>query len=131
MPRPPVPVLAALLALGLLALARDPAALAGEEASVTEVECGILLPGILPEGRVLSTTGLLTVEPSGRATLVCHGRLDPALAPNEAVVLTDVPCALGDGGTVGESRTVVRPNGGVTLTCHNNPGSEPLPPGED
>ena len=116
MPRPPVPVLAAL---------------AGEQASDGEVECGILLPGILPEDRVLPATGLLTVEPSGTATLVCQGRLDPALAPAEAVVLRDGPCALGDGGTVGESRTVVRPSGGVTLTCHNNPGSAPLPPGED
>ena len=130
MPRTLVPVLAALLALGC-APAAPRVALASDEAVVTEVECGILLPGILPEGRVLATTGLLTVEPSGTATLVCHGRLDPALVPAEAVVITDVPCALGDGGTVGESRTVVRPNGGVTLTCHNNPGSEPLPPGED
>ena len=125
-----VAILAAGLAL-VLALAMGPAALAGKEAQVSEVECGILLPGILPEGKVLSTTGRLTVEPSGTATLVCHAQLDPALAPVEAVVLTDVDCALGEGGQVAESRIVVRPDGGVTLTCHNNPGSEPFIPGED
>jgi len=125
-----VAVLTAGLAL-VLALALGPAALAEKEARVSEVECGILLPGILPEGKVLSTTGRLTVEPSGTATLVCHGQLDPALAPAEAVVLTDVDCALGEGGQVAESRIVVRPDGGVTLTCHNNPGSEPFIPGED
>jgi hypothetical protein len=100
-------------------------------ASVTEVECGILLPGILPEGQVIATTGRLIVTPSGTATLVCHGRLDRALAPAKTIIFTDIPCALGEGGTVGESRPVVRPNRRVTLTCHNNPGSEPLPPGED
>ena len=115
----------------ILALALGPAALAGKEARVSDVECGILLPGILPEGKVLSTTGLLTIEPSGTATLVCHAHLDPALAPTEAVVIRDVDCALGEGGQVAESRIVVRPNGGVTLTCHNNPGSEPLLPGEN
>src|SRR5215213_6840089 len=79
-----VAVLTAGLAL-VLALALGPAALAEKEARVSEVECGILLPGILPEGKVLSTTGLLTIEPSGTATLVCHAQLDPALAPVEAV----------------------------------------------
>ena len=123
-----VAVLTAGLAL-VLALALAPAALANKEGRVSDVECGILLPGILPEGKVLSTTGRLTVEPSGTATLVCHAQLGPALAPAEAVVLTDVDCALGEGGQVAESRIVVRPNGGVTLTCHNNPGSEPFDPG--
>jgi hypothetical protein len=124
----------AILATGLalvLALALGPAALAGKEAQVSEVECGILLPGILPEGKVLSTTGLLTIEPSGTANLVCHAHLDTTLAPAKAVVLSDVDCALGEGGQVAESRIVVRPDGGVTLTCHNNPGSEPFIPGED
>jgi hypothetical protein len=125
-----VAVLSAGLAL-LLALALGPAALAEKETRVSDVECGILLPGILPEGKVLSTTGLLTIESSGTATLVCHAQLDPALAPAEAVVLRDVDCAIGEGGQVAESRIVVRPNGGVTLTCHNNPGSEPFLPGED
>jgi hypothetical protein len=135
MPVPPplVAVLAAGLAL-VLALASGPAALAGKGARVSEVECGILLPGILPEGQVLSTTGRLTVESSGTATLVCHAQLkgeQAALAPAKTVTLTDVDCALGEGGQVAESRTVVRPNGGVTLTCHNNPGSEPFVPGDD
>jgi hypothetical protein len=125
-----VAVLTAGLAL-VPALALGPAALAEKEARVSDVECGILLPGILPEGKVLSTTGLLTIESSGAATLVCHAQLDPALAPAEAVVLREVDCALGEGGQVAESRIVVRPNGGVTLTCHNNPGSEPFLPGED
>ena len=134
-PRPPVAVLGAVLALGL-ALAPGSVALGERGAGVTrEVDnCGILLPGILPEGQVVSppVTGLLTIEPSGTATLVCQGQLDPALAPTETVILTDVDCALGEGGQVAESRTVVRPNGGVTLTCHNNPGSEPfIPGGED
>ncbi len=120
-PRP----LVAILAAGP-ALARAPAALAGKEARVSDVECGIL-----PEGKVLSTTGLLTIEPSASATLVCHAHLDPALAPAEAVVLTDVDCALGEGGQVAESRIAVRPDGGVALTCHNNPGNEPFLPGEE
>jgi hypothetical protein len=128
-PRPSVTVVAGLALV--LTLALGPAALAGKEARASDVECGILLPGILPEGTVLSTTGRLTVEPSGTATLVCHAQLDPALTPAEAVVLTDVDCALGEGGQVAESRIVVRPGGGVTLTCHNNPGSEPFIPGED
>jgi len=130
-PRPSVAVLGAVLALGLV-LAPGPVALAGREAIVShEVDCGILLPGILPEGQVVPppVTGLLTIEPSGTATLVCHGQLDPALAPTEAVILTDVDCALGEAGQVAESRTVVRPNGGVTLPCHFNPGSEPFDPG--
>ncbi len=61
------------------------------------VECGIL-----PEGKVLSTTGLLTIEPSASATLVCHAHLGPALAPAEAVVLTDLDCALGEGRRVAD-----------------------------
>jgi hypothetical protein len=129
--RPPIAILAAVLAFGL-AVAPGPAAVAGKEASVSEVDdCGILLPGILPEGKALVTTGRLTIEPSGTATLVCHAQLDPTLAPDEAVIFTDVDCALGAGGQVAESRIVVRPNGSVTLTCHNNPGSEPFVPGED
>ena len=134
MTRPPVAVVAAVLAFGL-AFAPGSVALGERRASVTrEVDCGILLPGILPEGETVKTTGLLTIEPSGTATLVCHGQLNGAqiaLAPTEAVVLTDVDCALGNAGQVAESRTVVRPNGGVTLTCHFNPGSEPFIPGED
>jgi hypothetical protein len=130
MSRRPIVVLAAILALGL-AVASVPAAFAAPEADVSDVECGILLPGILPEGQVLSTTGRLTVEPSGTATLVCHAQLDPALAPAKTVILTDVDCALGEGGQVAESRIVVRPTGDVTLTCHNNPGSEPFIPGEE
>ena len=80
---------------------------------------------------------MLTIsnEPARTATLVCHGQLtgaQAALAPTEAVILTDVDCALGTAGQVAESRTVVRPNGSVTLTCHFNPGSEPfIPGGED
>jgi hypothetical protein len=74
-------------------------------------------------------TGLLIIEPSETATLVCHGQLDPALAPAETVILTDVDCAVGEAGQVAESRIVVRPNGGATLTCHTNPGSEPFIPG--
>jgi hypothetical protein len=54
-----------------------------------------------------------------------------ALAPTEAVILTDVDCAVGNAGQVAKSLTLVRPNGGVTLTCHFNPGSEPFIPGED
>jgi hypothetical protein len=124
------PSAAVLVVLALvLALALRPAALAGQGASTEEVSCGILLPGILPEGQVVSTTGHLTITPSGTATLVCRGKIDPALAPNKTLRLTDIPCALGEGGQVGESHVVVRPNGGVTLTCHNNPGSEPFDPG--
>jgi hypothetical protein len=130
MPRPPVAVLGAVL---VLALAPGSASAAGPGANVSrEVDnCGILLPGILPEGQVVPppVTGLLTIEPSGKATLVCQGQLDPALAPAEAVILTDVDCALGEAGQVAESRIVVRPDGGVTLTCHLNPGSEPFVPG--
>jgi len=128
--QPPIAVLAAVLAFGLL-VAPGPATLAGKEARVSEVECGILLPGILPEGKALVTTGRLTIEPSGTATLVCHAQLAPTLAPDEAVIFTDVDCALGEGGQVAESRIVVRPGGSVALTCHNNPGSEPFVPGED
>ncbi len=96
-------------------------------ASVTEVDCGILLPGILPEGQVVSTKGKLVITPSGNATLTCRGKLDPALAPRQAVIIKDQPCALGEGGQVGESLTRVSPNGNVLLVCHNNPGSEPFP----
>ena len=105
---------------------------AAEGTTVSEVECGILLPGILPDGRVVSTTGLLVITAGGTATLTCRGTLDPALAPEQTVVITDVPCALGEGGTVGESHAQVTPSGEVLLVCHNNPGSAPLPPsGED
>lgn len=105
---------------------------AAEGTTVNEVECGILLPGILPDGRVVSTTGWLVITAGGTATLTCRGTLDPALAPEQTVVITDVPCALGEGGTVGESHAQVTPSGEVLLVCHNNPGSAPLPPsGED
>ena len=122
------PVLIAFLALGG-GLASGPVALAGQGASTEEVESGILLPGILPEGQVVSTTGHLTITPSGNATLVCHGQIDPALAPKKTLRVTDIDCALGAGGQVGESHVVLRPNGGVTMTCHNNPGSAPFDPG--
>jgi hypothetical protein len=101
---------------------------AASATTVSEVECGILLPGILPEGQVLSTTGQLVITAAGTATLTCRGRLDPALAPDSTLIITDIPCALGDGGTVGESHTQVSPSGQVLLVCQNNPGSEPLPP---
>jgi hypothetical protein len=96
-------------------------------ASVSEVECGILLPGILPEGQVISTKGMLVITSSGDATLTCRGNLDPAAAPAHTVIITDQPCALGEGGQVGESHTQVSPNGNVLLVCQNNPGSEPFP----
>jgi hypothetical protein len=83
----------------------------------------------LPEGQLLSTTGDLTITPSGTATRVCRGKIDPALAPHKTLRLTDIPCPLGESGQAGESHVVVRPNGGVTLTCHNNPGNEPFDPG--
>ncbi len=101
---------------------------AARAAPVSEVECGILLPGILPDGQVISTTGKLVITPSGTATLTCRGTLDPSLAPDRTVLITNVPCALGEGGTVGESHTQVTPSGEVLLVCHNNPGTEPLPP---
>jgi hypothetical protein len=101
---------------------------AGAGTTVSEVECGILLPGILPEGQVLSTTGRLVITAAGTATLTCRGQLDPALAPDSTLIITDIPCALGEGGTVGESHTQVTPSGQVLLVCQNNPGSEPLPP---
>jgi hypothetical protein len=120
---------AALLLLGALLLAGTGAhTQAAASTTVSEVECGILLPGILPEGQVLSTTGLLTITAAGTATLVCRGNLDPALAPDSTLIITDTPCALGDGGTVGESHTQVSPSGQVLLVCQNNPGTEPLPP---
>jgi hypothetical protein len=103
---------------------------AADPTTITEEDCGILLPGILPDGQVLSTTGSLIITAGGTATLICQGQLDPALAPAEAVIITNVACALGDGGTVGESQTRVSPSGAVLLVGHNNPGSEPLPPPE-
>jgi hypothetical protein len=123
-----VPVLVAFLALGG-SLAWGPAARADDGARVTSVECGILLPGILPEGQVLSTTGRLVLSPSGTATLVCRGQLDPGSAPAAAVVIDDLDCALGEGGQVAESQIRVAPSGEVLLVCHNNPGSEPFDPG--
>ncbi len=96
--------------------------------TVEDVDCGILLPGILPEGQVLSTTGRLVITPGGTATLTCRGQLDPGLAPTKAVVITDIDCALGEGGQVAESHVRVSPSGQVLLVCHNNPGSEPFIP---
>jgi hypothetical protein len=116
-----------LLALLLVTGASAPTR-AATGTTVSYVECGILLPGILPEGQVLSTTGRLVITAAGTATLTCRGQLDPALAPDHTLVITDVPCALGEGGPVGESHTQVSPSGQVLLVCHNNPGSEPLPP---
>jgi hypothetical protein len=116
--------------LSFVAIARP--ADADNGSSVSDVSCGILLPGILPEGQVISTIGTLVISSSGTATLTCLGQLDPALAPAQAVIITDIPCALGEGGQVGESHTQVSPNGNVLLVCHNNPGSEPFPtPGPD
>jgi hypothetical protein len=97
------------------------------DTSVSEVDCGILLPGILPEGQVLSTKGKLVISSSGTATLTCRGQLDPALAPANTIIITDIDCALGEGGQVGASHTQVSPNGNVLLVCQNNPGSEPFP----
>ena len=97
--------------------------------SELKVDCGILLPGVLPKGQVLLTVGELVITPSGTATLVCRGQLDPSLAPSAAVVITSIDCSLGAGGQVGESQTLVSPSGAVLLVCHNNPGSEPFAPG--
>ena len=112
----------------LLVGAPSTLAQAKEPATVTTTECGILLPGILPEGQVLPTTGTLIVTPGGTATLICTGYID--YHPASTLIFTDIDCALGDGGQVAESRTVVRPSGRVSLTCHNNPGAEPFVPGE-
>ncbi|MFL5761373.1 MAG: hypothetical protein ACJ789_16755 [Thermomicrobiales bacterium] len=133
-PRPAIWQFAAafvvLSVVAVVVLARP--ATADDVATVSAVDCGILLPGILPEGQVVSTTGTLVITPSGDATLTCRGKLDSALALQHAVILTDVPCALGAGGQVGESFVRVTPSGEVLLICHNNPGSEPFPtPGPD
>jgi hypothetical protein len=103
--------------------------IAAEPASVTEIECGIILPGILPEGQVLSTTGQLTITPGGTATLFCAGQL--AEPTGAFAMFTDIDCALGNGGQVAESLVIVRPSGLVTLVCQNNPGSEPFIPDPD
>ena len=106
--------------------ARDPATV------ITTSDCGILLPGILPEGQALITTGTIFVTPGGTATMTCTGQLaDPALFPASTVIFTDIDCSLGEGGQVAESLTIVRPTGMVTLTCQNNPGSEPFIPDDD
>ena len=124
--------LAALFALLGIVLTLSRSASAGNEASVTHVDCGILLPGILPDGQVISTIGNLVISTGGTATLTCRGELDPSLAPDHTVVITDVSCALGEGGQVGESHTQVSPSGQVLLVCQKNPGSEPFPtPGPD
>ena len=126
-----IPLVAALLVLGV-GVSRGPGARADGRTATTEVECGILLPGILPAGQVLATTGFLVVTAAGTATLTCRGRLEPGLAPARAALITDVPCALGEGGQVGESLARVSPSGEVLLVCQNNPGSEPFPtPGPD
>lgn len=127
MVRPLVFLLAALLALGNGMILDTASAARG--ADISEVECGILIPGILPEGQVLPTIGRLVITPAGTATLVCRGQLDPALAPARTLRITDIDCALGEGGQVAESQLVVRPTGSVLLVCHNNPGSEPFVPG--
>ena len=125
-----IAAVALLAVLSLVAIARPAGADGGT--SVSNVDCGILLPGILPEGQVISTIGTLVISTSGTATLTCLGQLDPALAPPQAVIITDIPCALGEGGQVGESHARVSPSGNVLLVCHNNPGSEPFPtPGPD
>jgi hypothetical protein len=125
-------LIAALLiaALALPALAVQTAR-AADDTTVTEVECGILLPGIPPDGQALLTTGTLVVTAAGTATLTCRGQLDPKLVPSKTIILTDVDCALGEGGQVAESHIRVSPSGSVLLVCQNNPGSEPFVPGED
>ena len=118
----------------LLAVATGDGNVAAREPArvITTSDCGILLPGILPEGQALITTGTIIVTPGGTATMTCTGQLaDPALFPASTVIFTDIDCALGEGGQVAESLTIVRPTGMVTLTCQNNPGSEPFIPGED
>jgi hypothetical protein len=120
-----IAAVALLVVLSFVAIARP--ANADNGSSVSDVSCGILLPGILPEGQVISTIGTLVISSSGTATLTCLGQLDPALAPAQAVIITDIPCALGEGGQVGESHVRVSPSGEVLLVCHNNPGSEPFP----
>ena len=124
-------LLAAGTALALLLGGAGGRAAAADSARVTEVECGILLPDLLPEGQVISTIGQLVITSGGTATLTCRGEVSPDLAPEETVIITDTDCALGEGGQVGESHTMVTPDGGVLLVCHNNPGSEPFDPGED
>ena len=117
------------LALSILTLwgallGSSPAAAAGTV--ISEVECGIILPGILADGQVLSTIGVLSLSPNGIATMTCEGFL--AEPTGQLTVFTDIDCSLGDGGQVAESLTIVRPTGKVTLTCHNNPGTEPFVP---
>jgi hypothetical protein len=127
-----VVILVSIVAVSVIVLTLSRSASAGGEATVSDVDCGILLPGILPEGQVISTIGTLVITPAGTATLTCRGELDPSLAPDHSVVITDVTCALGEGGQVGESHIQVSPRGQVLLVCHNNPGSEPFPtPGPD
>jgi hypothetical protein len=120
-----IAAVALLAVLSLVTVARPAGADSGT--SVSNVDCGILLPGILPEGQVISTIGTLVISSSGTATLTGLGQLDPALAPPQAVIITDISCALGEGGQVGESHVRVSPSGEVLLVCHNNPGSEPFP----
>jgi hypothetical protein len=121
-----VALLAPLAAVVTLGLAGGGAAEANG-ASVTTVECGILLPGILPEGQVVPAAGQLTVTRDGNATLVCHGQ--SPVKPAKTTVFTDIPCALGHAGQVGSSQTVVTTSGHATLVCHLNPSNPPPPPG--
>jgi len=121
-----LPVAFVVLLAAILAAAPAPGVRAHEPATVTTItDCGILLP----EVQLLNLPGTLVVTPGGTATLTCTGQLEGYSAP-ATVIITDVDCALGEGGQVAESRIVVRPTGQVTLICHNNPGSEPFVPGE-
>jgi hypothetical protein len=107
------------------AAAREPARV------ITTIDCGILLPGILPDGHVLKTSGTIVITAGGTATMTCTGHLtDSALFPASTVIFTDIDCALGEGGQVAESLVIVRPTGRVTLSCQNNPGSDPFIPDE-
>ena len=116
----------ALLLAATLAPALAPGVRAHEPAVVTTItDCGILLP----EVQLLNLPGTLVVTPGGTATLTCTGQL-VGYSAAATVIITDVDCALGDGGQVAESRIVVRPTGHITLVFHNNPGSEPFVPGE-
>ncbi len=113
----------------MLATVVEPAVQAyGPVSVIATTDCGILLPGILPEGQALITTGTIIVTPGGTATMTCRGQID--YHPISTLIFTDIDCALGEGGQVAESRTVIRPTGQVTLTCQNNPGSEPFVPGD-
>ena len=100
-------------------LGLEPEGIRSDGATVTTETCTVRYPPLFV--RTIQTEGQLIVTPSGQVTLVCHVRLAPrdVRSPIEqAVVVQEVPCRIGDDTSTRDSQIVLTPNLDLHVVCH-------------